>query len=124
MRILGINDQHNASACLVDNGVVVAALQEERLTRVKNEFCFPKRSIAWVLESTGTDPADVDAVAVSSNHIGRPFTQEDLLKWFANVNSPKTSVRRLARHTPLMKRVRQQRRAERLGEVAGAGLPV
>jgi carbamoyltransferase len=124
MRILGINDQHNASACLVDNGVVVAALQEERLTRVKNEFCFPKRAIAWVLESTGTDPADVDAVAVSSNHIGRPFTQEDLLRWFANVNSPKTSVRRLARHTPLMKRIRRQRRAERLAEVAGVGLPV
>jgi carbamoyltransferase len=37
MKILGIQDGHSASAALVEDGVVVAAVQEERLTRRKND---------------------------------------------------------------------------------------
>ena len=40
-RILGIHDGHNAAAALLIQGRVVAALQEERLTRVKNQGGIP-----------------------------------------------------------------------------------
>ena len=36
MKILGIHDGHNASACLYQDGQVAAAIQEERLRREKN----------------------------------------------------------------------------------------
>jgi hypothetical protein len=53
---LGINDQHNASACLLEDGVIVAAVQEERFSRIKNQFCFPERSVDWLLKTTETKP--------------------------------------------------------------------
>jgi hypothetical protein len=74
MRILGINDQHNASACLLEDGVVVAAVQEERFSRIKNHFCFPERSIAWLLASTEVRPDELDAVAIASEHTIGAFT--------------------------------------------------
>ena len=39
--ILGIHDGHNASACLLEDGVVSRAVQEERFTLVKNQGGFP-----------------------------------------------------------------------------------
>ena len=35
MKILGVHDGHNSSACLLENGEVKFAIQEERLQRVK-----------------------------------------------------------------------------------------
>lgn len=123
MKILGINDAHNASACLVEDGVITAALQEERLSRVKNEFCFPSRSIEWVLDHTGTDPSNLDAVAVSTHHITSPWTRNEIVEWFANLHTVRTQVQRAARATPVMHYVRHKRRAERMASVAAAGLP-
>ena len=123
MKILGINDAHNASACVVEDGVVRAALQEERLTRVKNEFCFPHRAVEWVLSETDTKPQDVDYVAMSSHHITSPWNSEALMAHLASLRSPKTKLRRLARLTPAMDYVRRKRRSERMAEIDRAGLP-
>jgi carbamoyltransferase len=123
-RVLGINDQHNAAACLLVDGRIVAAVQEERFTRIKNHFCFPERSIAWVLESTGTRPEDLDGVAIASQHIIGAFTGADLIRSHARAHHPVTQLRRVARKTPLHGVRRRQRRDERLGSVAAAGLPV
>ena len=122
MRILGISDAHNASACLVEDGVVRAALQEERVTRVKNEHRFPKAAIQWVLEAAQTAPAELDAVAVSSYHSHSPYTREDLLQWFENLDTVRTRARRAARRTPAMRLKRQRRRQERLDNLRSAGL--
>ncbi len=66
MLVLGIHDGHNASACVVRDGVVLAALAEERLTNVKNQSGVPRLAIQKVLEISGVDPEDIDVVAVSS----------------------------------------------------------
>jgi carbamoyltransferase len=124
MKILGINDQHNASACLVVDGEIVAAVQEERFSRVKNHFCFPERSIAWVLQSTGTAPDELDTVAIASEYIIGAFTGADLIRSYAQTRHPMTYVRRVARRTPLHATRRRQRRQERLAAVAGSHLPV
>lgn len=124
MRILGISDAHNASACLVEDGVVQAARQEERVTRVKNEHAFPHGAIKWVLEATGTSPDEVDAIAMSSYYVNRPYTRDDLLDWFERLDSVGTKARRLARHTPAMTLRRRQRRQERLSELGHADLPL
>ena len=63
MKILGISSHfHDSAAALVVDGVPVCAVQEERLTRKKNDAAFPLRAIEWCLEKGQIEPSDLDAV--------------------------------------------------------------
>jgi len=49
-RILGISAYyHDSAACLVEDGRIVAAVQEERFTRKKHDASFPSRAIDYCL---------------------------------------------------------------------------
>ncbi len=64
MNVLGIGGySHDSAAALVCDGKLVAAVAEERLTRVKHQGGPPKNAVAWCLESAGLSPRDVDHVA-------------------------------------------------------------
>ncbi len=64
MNILGISCYyHDSAACLVRDGAVVAAAQEERFSRVKHDQEFPVRAIRFCLERGGLAVRDLDAVA-------------------------------------------------------------
>jgi len=66
MVILGLNTWfHDTSACLVVDGRLVVALEEERFSRDKHTRAFPERAVARCLEHAGLAPGDVDHVAVS-----------------------------------------------------------
>ncbi len=66
MIILGVNYfYHDTSACIVKDGELLVALEEERFTRKKHTWQFPHTAIAQCLEGTGLEPGDVDHVAVS-----------------------------------------------------------
>jgi carbamoyltransferase len=54
---------HDSAAALVVDGEVVAACQEERFSRVKNDPSFPVRAIDFCLRQAGITPADLDLVA-------------------------------------------------------------
>ena len=63
MKILGISAHyHDSAAALVVDGVPVCAVQEERLSRHKNDAAFPIGAIEWCLDHAGLGPADLDAV--------------------------------------------------------------
>ncbi len=63
--ILGINSYHaGASACLVVDGVPVAALAEERLNRIKYYAGFPTLAIRRCLEIAGVTGKEIDVVAI------------------------------------------------------------
>ncbi len=63
MKILGISAHyHDSAAALVVDGVPVCAVQEERLSRHKNDATFPLGAIEWCLEHAGLEPSDLDAV--------------------------------------------------------------
>src|SRR5918911_78709 len=63
MKILGISAHyHDAAAALVADGVPVCAVQEERLSRRKNDAAFPLAAIEWCLDSAGVAPESLDAV--------------------------------------------------------------
>ncbi len=64
--VLGIHDGHAAGATLLKNGMVVAAINEERLTMIKNFAGVPVLSIAKVLEIADIDPQDISLVAIAS----------------------------------------------------------
>jgi carbamoyltransferase len=66
MNILGINAFHgDASAALVKDGQLVAAIEEERLNRRKHCAGFPGLAIRAVLEMGGVKPDEIDHVAIS-----------------------------------------------------------
>jgi carbamoyltransferase len=62
-RILGISAYyHDSAACLVEDGRIVAAAQEERFTRKKHDASFPAHAVAYCLREAGIGGADVDLV--------------------------------------------------------------
>src|SRR5947208_9319116 len=63
MRVLGISAfYHDSAAALIDEGRIVAAAQEERFTRKKQDSAFPKQAIGYCLAEAGVGLADVDYV--------------------------------------------------------------
>lgn len=65
MVILGVNTAaRGSSAALYDGGRIVAAVAEERLTRVRGAGGFPRRSVAEVLRLGRRAPAEVEVVAL------------------------------------------------------------
>jgi len=63
MKILGISAYyHDAAACLVVDGRIVAAAQEERFTQVKHDASFPARALAYCMAEGGLRPAEIDHV--------------------------------------------------------------
>jgi carbamoyltransferase len=68
MYILGLNAYHgDSSACLVRDGQLVAAVEEERFRRVKHWAGFPSESIRYCLEAAGVSLEAVDYIALNSN---------------------------------------------------------
>jgi len=83
MYILGISCfYHDSAACLVRDGDIVAAAQEERFTRKKHDPRFPQNAIKWSLEEEGITAQDVDVVVFYDKPI---LTFERLLMSYLTV---------------------------------------
>ena len=67
--VLGLNAYHaDAAACLVKDGTLVAAVEEERFRRIKHWGGFPSEAIRYCLAEAGIELGDVDHVAVNSDN--------------------------------------------------------
>jgi carbamoyltransferase len=76
MNILGINAYHgNASAAMVCDGQLIAAVEEERFNRVKYAAGFPVQAIRHCLQEAGLTLSDIDHVAIPRNPYARLFTK-------------------------------------------------
>lgn len=63
MNILGISAfYHDSAAALVQNGQIVSAVQEERFTRKKHDWSFPKNSISYCLQNSNIKASDLDYI--------------------------------------------------------------
>ena len=75
MYILGINAYHgDASAAIIRDGVLIAAVEEERFNRVKHCAGFPTTSIRYCLQTAGIGIEDVEHIGISrdpSAHLHR-----------------------------------------------------
>ena len=66
MYILGINAYHgDSSACLLKDGIVVCATEEERIRRIKHWAGFPSQAIKFCLEDEGITIEQVDYITIS-----------------------------------------------------------
>jgi carbamoyltransferase len=62
-KILGISAfYHDSAACLVVDGEIIAAAQEERFTRIKHDYNFPVQAAAYCLREAGISAEDLDYV--------------------------------------------------------------
>src|SRR5580765_5246975 len=72
--ILGLSAfYHDSAACLVRDGRIIAAAQEERFTRKKHDAAFPKNAVEYCLREGGIRVADLDLVAFYE----KPFLKFD-----------------------------------------------
>lgn len=67
MLILGITNNDNAGACLIENNEILSAVHEERFTRIKAHKVWPDKSINYVLSVNNKLLQDVDFIAYSWN---------------------------------------------------------
>jgi carbamoyltransferase len=76
MVILGINAYHaNASAAIIADGHLLAAVEEERLNRVKYAAGLPVRAIQYCLDQAGVKLSEVDHIAIPRNPWARLGTK-------------------------------------------------
>ena len=76
MNILGISAfYHDSAACLIIDGKIIAAAQEERFTRKKHDSSFPQHAIDYCLAEGGLQNSDLDLVAFYE----KPFQKFDRL---------------------------------------------
>lgn len=76
MNIIGISAYfHDSAACLVRDGKILAAAEEERFTRVKHDSSFPARSLKYLSDEYGLSPSNVAAVV----YYEKPFLKFDRL---------------------------------------------
>jgi carbamoyltransferase len=74
MNILGISCYyHDAAAALLRDGQLIAAAEEERFSRIKHDFAFPKLAIQFCLETGGVRGEDLDYVVFFE----KPFRKFD-----------------------------------------------
>ena len=71
--ILGIWDGHDSGACIVENGRVIVASNEERFTGRKLEPLFPFRSINFCLQELGIKPENIENVACCTSDFSLTF---------------------------------------------------
>ena len=64
--ILGIHDGHNCGASLSCDGRIIASVQEERLSRRKNEVGYPRQAIEDVMRIAGIGPELLYEIAYAS----------------------------------------------------------
>lgn len=67
--VLGVHDGHNAAAAVLCNGKVVAAVQEERLSRIKNQGGVPQLAIEEALSCAGLDRNSIKVVALNGAYM-------------------------------------------------------
>jgi len=66
--ILGISCFfHDSAACLIKDGEIIAAAQEERFTRIKNDSSFPRLASNYCLEEAGIEESSIDCIAFYEN---------------------------------------------------------
>lgn len=89
MRVLGISCFcHNSAAAIIVDGQVVAAAQEERFSRIKNDFAFPSRAIKFCFDSAFCQAQDLDLVVFFE----KPFAKFDRLLMASMATWPKSAL--------------------------------
>ncbi len=64
MTILGIHCGHDASICLIQNGTLICAVEEEKISRQKSEQGFPLNALQYLIEKYDLEKQQIDIIAI------------------------------------------------------------
>ena len=120
LRILGVHDGHNASACLIEDGAITYCIQEERLTNQKNYAGFPEKSINCILKLQNLTIHDIDYFALASDHTS--LDMGDVLSSYKKSLSFKSSVIDLGTKTPLYNVYKNRIKEKRIKRLTDIGV--
>src|SRR5437016_7426967 len=114
--VIGISaGYHDSACCLLQDGVLVAAVQEERFSRVKNDKAFPRKAFRYCLKQGGLTLADVDCIAYYEDpclKLGRQI-------WMGMLPDPSAG-----RRTSIMERVVSQQPQQIIRKLFGYEGPI
>ena len=85
MKILGIHDGHNASACLMEDGELKYLVQEERVCCEKNKSGFPYKSIDLIFRKTGLSFRQIDAIGMNGTYMPPPADRIETLAYYQSL---------------------------------------
>jgi len=119
--VIGVHDGHNAAAALVRDGRIELALQEERLTRVKNQGDAPGQALDMVREHANGD-ASRARIALNGNYMNYgQWRSETILREYGRSSRLASRIKQPFKDT-LVDRVYQKRKAAaRTGKLAELG---
>ena len=113
--ILGIHDGHNCGASVSCDGVIVASLSEERLSRKKNEVGYPRRSVEAVLALARIKPSELSAIVYASLFMHKESYLTELDKWYCvGIEEQRADA---CKPTDYQKMIFKQRKTERINVV-------
>jgi carbamoyltransferase len=97
VNIIGISAlYHDSACCIIQDGVLKAAAQEERFTRIKHDPAMPYHSMMYCLEQAGITIADVDCIAYYEN----PEKKLSRQLWSGHYLGDEELIRKLNPHRP------------------------
>jgi carbamoyltransferase len=88
MNILGINFGHDAAATLIIDGKIIQSIEEEKISRVKQDFGWPENAIKVILEQNSLSPSEINCIAFGGNSFLELGTNEIRYR-FSKLNSVK-----------------------------------
>jgi len=100
MKVLGINDTHDAGIALIEDGRVLFAINQERVDRIKLSFGFPMASIDAMMNELGmTSLESIDFVALSRTYgkFAEESTKPDFFQDLQNLTKPRRILNRISK---------------------------
>jgi len=122
---LGIHDGHNASAALLRDGRIEFALQEERLTRVKNQGDAPGGALraALALANAAVVPAATPLVALNGHYMNYgQWHRETILRDYARCSSLGSRLKQSFKTSAVDRAYQRRRAADRAEHLSAIGL--
>ena len=122
--VLGVHDGHNAATALLLDGRVELALQEERLTRVKNQGDAPGGSLRAALAiANACGPIAAPVVALNGHYMNYgQWQRETILQDYARSSSLGSRLKQSFKDSPVDRVYQRRRAAERTGHLGAIGL--
>jgi carbamoyltransferase len=116
LNVIGVSwGYHDSSCCLLQDGALVAAVQEERFTRVKNDKSMPRRAFRYCLDAGRLRLPDVDCIA---------YYEDPRLKLARQVWMAMTPDLAAEKRASILARLGQRQPQEAIREVFGYEGPV
>ena len=87
MKIIGISMGHSAAAAYLEDGKLIFAVEEEKMSRIKGHITFPNNSLDYIYDKYDLSPEDIDYIAIGCENTSEFIYSYRRLNKYFNSNS-------------------------------------